>query len=619
MLDLYTAVLGLLILLPLLAKFFFPYFWLDLKNLIGYIRMGYRCRSYMQHTPPITFLEIFLARVKKYSDKPLVIFEDEVYSYRDIDRHSNQLARVLKDYVGLKEEETMAVFFKNIPAYLSVLIGLSKIGCTMACVNSNIRLKSLIHVLKSCKAKVLLSTPDFKDAIEDVLPTLNDEGIRVFYLSDDSPTEGVEALLKRVKLSSAESVPFSFRASVTPKSVCLYIFTSGTTGLPKAAVISQKKIITASHLFRLSGVHDKDVVYIPLPLYHGSGLIGLLGSIDMGATCVLRSKFSVSHYWDDCRRYHVTVIQYVGELMRYLCNAPKRDNDRDHRVRMAIGNGMRIEVWKEFLNRFGPIKIREIYGATEGTVGFINYTGKVGAVGRTNFFIKKLFNYKFVQYDVDSDQPVRDEKGLCITVPTGQAGLMVVKISETNPFEGYAGDYGNTEKKILRNVLKKGDCYFNTGDLLREDHEGFIYFHDRVGDTFRWKGENVATTEVEMTLVALDIIEEANVYGIPVPGHEGKIGMAAIRLKDGCPFDGKKLFIHTKDHLPSYAIPRFIRIQEKLEITGTFKLCKSHLLKDGFNPATISDPLFFLDDSEKNYIPMTEEIYSSILEKKRKL
>ncbi|ETE59917.1 Very long-chain acyl-CoA synthetase, partial [Ophiophagus hannah] len=574
MLDLYTAVLGLLILLPLLAKFFFPYFWLDLKNLIGYIRMGYRCRSYMQHIPPITFLDIFLARVKKYSDKPLIIFEDEVYSYRDIDRHSNQIARVLKDYVGLKEEETMAVFFRNIPAYLSVLIGLSKIGCTMACVNCNIRLKSLTHVLKSCKAKVLLSTPDLKDAIEDVLPTLNDEGIRVFYLSDDSPTEGVEALLKRVKLSSTESVPFSFRANVTPKSVSLYIFTSGTTGLPKAAVISQKKIIMASHLFRLSGIHDKDVVYIPLPLYHGSGLLGLLGNIDMGATCVLRPKFSVSHYWDDCRRYHVTVIQYVGELMRYLCNAPKRDNDRDHRVRIAIGNGMRKE---------------------------------------------KLFNYTFVQYDVDSDQPVRDEKGLCITVPTGQVGLMVVKISGTIPFEGYAGDYGNTEKKILRNVLKKGDSYFNTGDLLREDHEGFIYFHDRVGDTFRWKGENVATTEVEMTLVALDIIEEANVYGVPVPGHEGKIGMAAIRLKDGCPFDGKKLFIHTKDHLPSYAIPRFIRIQEKLEITGTFKLCKTHLLRDGFNPAIISDPLFFLDDSEKNYIPMTEEIYSSILEKKRKL
>ncbi|XP_070810096.1 long-chain fatty acid transport protein 2-like [Pituophis catenifer annectens] len=619
MLDLYTAVLGLLILLPLVGKFFFPYFWLDLKNLIQFMHMGYRCHTYMNRVPPITLLEIFLARVKKYSDKPLILFEDEVYSYRDIDRHSNQIARVLKDYVGLKEEDTMAVFFKNIPAYISVWIGLSKIGCTMACVNYNIRLKSLIHVLKSCKAKVLLSTPDLKDAIEDILPTLNDEGIRVFYLSEDSPTEGVEPLLKRIKLSSAESVPFSFRAKVTPKSVCLYIFTSGTTGLPKAAVISQKKAITAAHLFRLSSIHNKDVVYSPLPLYHSAGFLGLMGTIDLGATHVLRSKFSVSHYWDDCRRYHVTVIQYVGEMMRYLCNAPKRDNDRDHRVRMAIGNGMRIEVWKEFLNRFGPIKIFEVYGATEGIAGFMNYAGKVGAVGRTNFIYKKFLNYEFLQYDVDADQPVRDEKGLCIRVPTGQAGLLVMKISKTVPFEGYAGDHGNTEKKILRNVLKKGDSYFNTGDLLREDQEGFIYFHDRVGDTFRWKGENVATTEVEMTLAVLDIIEEVNVYGVPVPGHEGKIGMAAIRLKDGCPFDGKKLFMHTKDYLPSYAIPHFIRIQEKLEITGTFKQCKAQLVRDGFNPATISDPLFFLDHLEKNYTPMTEEIYNSILEKKRKL
>ncbi|XP_070810166.1 long-chain fatty acid transport protein 2-like [Pituophis catenifer annectens] len=397
MLDLYTAVLGLLILLPLVGKFFFPYFWLDLKNLIRYIFMGYRCYTYMKHVPPITFLEIFLARVKKYSDKPLILFEDEVYSYRDIDRHSNQIARVLKDYVGLKEEDTTAVFFKNIPAYISVWIGLSKIGCTMACVNYNIRLKSLIHVLKSCKAKVLLSTP--------------------------------------------------------------------------------------------------------------------------------------------------------GERIMWL----------------------------------------------------------------------KFLNYEFLQYDVDADQPVRDEKGLCIRVPTGQAGLLVMKINKAVPFDGYAGDHGNTEKKILRNVLKKGDSYFNTGDLLREDQEGFIYFHDRVGDTFRWKGENVATTEVEMTLAVLDIIEEVNVYGVPVPGHEGKIGMAAIRLKDGCPFDGKKLFMHTKDYLPSYAIPHFIRIQEKLEITGTFKQCKAQLVRDGFNPATISDPLFFLDHLEKNYTPMTEEIYNSILEKKRKL
>ncbi|KAL7977300.1 hypothetical protein Chor_009249 [Crotalus horridus] len=196
---------------------------------------------------------------------------------------------------------------------------------------------------------------------------------------------------------------------------------------------------------------------------------------------------------------------------------------------------------------------------------------------------------------------------------------MVIQISKAVPFEGYAGDYRNTEKKILRNVLKKGDSYFNTGDLLMEDHEGFIYFQDRVGDSFRWKGENVATTEVEMTLASLDIIEEVNVYGVPVPGHEGKIGMAAMRLKDGCPFDGKKLFIHTKDYLPSYAIPRFIRIQEKLEITGTFKQRKGQLVRDGFNPANIKDPFFFLDDSEKNYIPMTEEIYCSILEKKRKL
>ncbi|XP_013910094.1 PREDICTED: very long-chain acyl-CoA synthetase-like [Thamnophis sirtalis] len=620
MLHFYTILLGVLILVPLLANIFLPYLWLDLCFFFSLLWSGYKSQKSLQRNPPFTFLDSFLHKVLKHPEKPFILFEDEIYSYHDIDKRSNQMARVLKDYVRLKEGETMAVFLKNIPAYIWIWMGLEKIGCTMACINYNIRLKSLLHVLKTCNAKVLLTTPDFKNAIEDVLPDLKDEGLQVFYLSDDSPSDGVEALLGQIKLSSDEPVPASYRANVTINSISLYIFTSGTTGLPKAAIINQMKLLMISNLFFLCDINAKDIIYTPLPLYHSAALlVGIGGCIDVGATCVLGSKFSVSNFWNDCRRYQVSVIQYVGETMRYLCNAPKKDNDRDHSVRLAVGNGMRKEVWKEFLCRFGCLKIYEFYGATEGNLGFINYIGKVGAIGRISYLYKKMTKFELIQYDIDQNEVVRNEKGYCVPVAPGETGLLVGKITERTPFYGYAGDYQKTRKKILQDVLEKGDRYFNSGDLMMQDHDGFIYFQDRVGDTFRWKGENVATTEVETILVMLEFIQEANVYGVSVPGHEGKIGMAAIRLKEGESFDGKQLYEHTNNYLPNYAIPHFIRIQEALDITGTFKQCKTRMVKEEFDPTVITEPLFFLDNSEKNFVPLTLEIYHSITEKKRKL
>ncbi|NXN33915.1 S27A2 synthetase, partial [Nycticryphes semicollaris] len=357
------------------------------------------------------------------------------------------------------------------------------------------------------------------------------------------------------------------------------------------------KLMMVANLGRLCGLRPDDVIYTTLPLYHSAGLlIGVGGCFEVGATCVLRSKFSASQFWDDCRRYNVSVIQYVGELMRYLCNTPKRPNDREHGVRMALGNGLRAEVWKEFLQRFGPISIWEFYGATEGNAGFINYTGKIGAVGRANVFLKAFAPFELIKYNVEDDEPVRDERGLCIRVGPGETGLLVIKITKNTPFHGYAGDSQKTEKKVLRDVLVKGDAFFNSGDLLMIDHERFVYFQDRVGDTFRWKGENVATTEVEATLAMVDFIQEVNVYGVAVPGCEGRCGMAAIRLKTGATFRGQDLYNFTGDTLPAYAAPRFVRIQDALEVTGTFKQCKGNLVKEGFHPDVVKDPVFFRDD-----------------------
>ncbi|XP_006027540.1 bile acyl-CoA synthetase isoform X1 [Alligator sinensis] len=616
---LFIALTGLLLLLPLLG-IFFPYWWQDLTMCVATIRLGVRCLVCFIRRPAFTMLDMFLEKVRRHPKKPLLLFGDQVFTYQDIDRLSSKTARVLQGSLGLTEGDSVAVFLMNIPAYVWVWLGLAKIGCAMACLNYNIRSQSLLYSLVSCGTKVLLTSPDLKAAIEEILPSLQEKRIRVYYLSAESPTQGVEALQGQIESASAEPLPVDLRAKVSEKSTSVYIYTSGTTGLPKAAIITQRKLFLVAGIFGICGVTPKDVIYTTLPLYHSAALlIGIGGCLEVGATCVLRPKFSVSQFWDDCRRYHVTVIQYVGEVMRYLCNAPKRENERNHNVRLALGNGMRVEVWKEFLQRFGPVCICEFYGATEGNSGFVNYTGKIGSVGRDNPFLKKLAPYELIKYDVERDEPVRDERGYCIRVPTGEAGLLVTKITKAAPFSGYVGDQKKTEKKILRDVLKKGDLYFNSGDLLSIDHEGFVYFQDRVGDTFRWKGENVATTEVETTLAAMKFIQEVNVYGVPVPGHEGKIGMAAIRLTDSMAFEGEALYTHTKDYLPSYAIPRFVRLQDAMEITGTFKQCKGRLVKEGFDPTIIKDRLFFLDESKKCYVPMSHEMYKAILDKKLKL
>lgn len=286
---------------------------------------------------------------------------------------------------------------------------------------------------------------------------------------------------------------------------------------------------------------------------------------------------------------------------------------------MAVGNGLRGDVWKEFIKKFGDIHIYEFYAATEGNIGFMNYTRKIGAVGRVNYLQRKVVTYELIKYDVEKDEPVRDGNGYCIKVPKGEVGLLICKITRLTPFSGYAGGKTQTEKKKLKDVFKKGDLYFNSGDLLMIDHDNFIYFHDRVGDTFRWKGENVATTEVADILGLVDFIQEVNVYGVPVPGHEGRIGMASIKMKEDREFDGKKLFKHVVDYLPSYARPRFLRIQDIIEITGTFKHRKVTLVEEGFNPTVIKDALYFLDEKAEMYVPMTEDIYNAISEKSLKL
>ncbi|XP_061077759.1 long-chain fatty acid transport protein 2-like [Conger conger] len=605
---------------PLVLKMFCPYFWDDLSYLMKLVRILVKFGKRRRRKPLFLVMDRFFEQTSNHPDRPFIVFEDKSFSYRDADKTSNKIANALQKYTELKEGDTVALYMGNEPAFIFTWLALAKLGCPVALLNNNIKSKSLLHCFGCCGAKLLIAATELQGAVEDVLPSLHELGVSVFIMSKECSSQGMESLVDKAEEAEDRPISPSRRAHLTSKSPAVYIYTSGTTGLPKAALINQERLLVSMAVLASNGVTPDDVFYINLPLYHAAGfIIGFIGCVETGSTIILRRKFSASQFWEDCRKHKVTVIQYIGEVLRYLCNTPKRDNDRDHKVRLAIGNGVRAEVWKEFLNRFGDIQVREFYAATEGNVGFVNYTRKIGAIGRVNYFHRKIFPYALIKYDAEREEPVRDQRGLCIEAEKGETGLLVSRITKIAPFVGYAGNDQQTEKKRLRDVFQKGDLYFNTGDLLRIDHQNFIYFQDRVGDTFRWKGENVATTEVSDVLAMADCIQEANVYGVKVPGLEGRIGMAAITLKAGAEFDPVGVFSQVSSYLPAYAWPRFLRIQDFLEITGTFKQMKVKLVGEGFSPSAVFDPLYFLDEKEKCYVPMTQQIYSSIESKTIKL
>uniref|UniRef100_A0A8C5L822 long-chain-fatty-acid--CoA ligase n=1 Tax=Jaculus jaculus TaxID=51337 RepID=A0A8C5L822_JACJA len=615
----WLAALGAgLFLLHLGQKLLFPYFWDDFWFLLKVVRFGTRMSLNKCRGELVTMLDKFLSHAERQPQKPFLIYEGHTYTYQEVDKRSNRVAHVFLNHSSLKRGDVVALLMSNEPDFVHVWFGLSKLGCVVAFLNCNVRAGSLLHCVRTCEPAALVVGGDLLGSVEEILPSLPKE-VTIWGMKD-SVSQGIISLKEKLSTSSDKPVPRCLHATSSLKSTCLYIFTSGTTGLPKAAVISQLQALKGSAGLWAFGCTADDIVYITLPLYHSSGsLLGIGGCIELGATCVLKKKFSASQFWNDCRKYNVTVFQYIGELCRYLCKQPKREGEQNHQVRLAVGNGIRSDVWRQFLDRFGNIKMCELYGATEGNICFMNHTGKIGSVGRTNFFYKLLFPFELIKYDFQKDEPMRNEQGWCSRVKKGAPGLLISRVNTKNPFFGYAGCYKHTQNKLLVDVFKKGDVYFNTGDLMVQDQENFLYFWDRTGDTFRWKGENVATTEVADVIGMLDFIQETNVYGVAVSGYEGKVGMASIILKPNKWLDLKKVYEQVLTSLPAYACPRFLRIQEKMETTGTFKLQKAQLVEEGFSLLKISDPLYFMDNLKKSYVSLTKEIYDQIMSGEIKL
>ncbi|XP_019779910.1 long-chain fatty acid transport protein 6 isoform X6 [Tursiops truncatus] len=413
-----------MVFLSFMQKLLYPYFWDDFWYLLKVVHCGLRLEMYRLKGELVTVLDKFLMHVRKQPQKPFIIYEGDIYTYQDVDKRSSRVAHVFLNHSTLKRGDTVALLMSNEPDFIHVWFGLAKLGCVVAFLNSNIRYVSLLHCIRSCEPRALVVGADLLETIEEILPSLPAD-ISVWAMKESVP-QGIISLKEKLSTASDSQVPHSHHAASNLKTPYLYIFTSGTTGLPKAAVICQLQAMKSSAGLWAFGCTSNDIIYISLPLYHSAGsLLGIGGCIELGATCVLKKKFSASQFWNDCKKYNVTVFQYIGELCRYLCKQPKREGEKDHRVRLAVGNGIRSDVWREFLDRFGNIKMCELYGATEGNICFMNHTGKIGSVGRANFLHKLFFAFDLIKYDFQKDEPIRNEHSWCSRVKKDGKGKIL--------------------------------------------------------------------------------------------------------------------------------------------------------------------------------------------------
>jgi fatty-acyl-CoA synthase len=556
-----------------------------------------------------TVADAFEERAKRFTNAPALISEDRSISYGELDRAANQVARWAREQ-GLGTGDVVAQLMGNRPEFVIHWLGLAKLGVVTALINTNLSGRPLAHSLEVSGARQLILDASLHESFSSAR---NELALPLEVWSSGGIVEGASDLDAERARQPGRALPARVRADLRSEDDLFYIYTSGTTGLPKAAHFSHQRFLAAAiGGMTVSALRPSDRIYIVLPLYHtAGGVMALGGSLLAGAAAVIARRFSASRFWDDCLRHDVTVFQYIGELCRYLLNGPPHPDEQRHRIRLCIGNGLRAEVWEPFQKRFAIPRILEFYGATEGNVSFANLDGKVGSVGRMPELLRQGAGIHLVRFDVEREEVVRDADGFCIECDVDEPGEAIGRLSRLVRFEGYS-DTRASEKKILRDVFRRGDAYFRTGDLLRRDDDDYFYFVDRIGDTFRWKGENVSTGEVGEFLSSCPSVKEANVYGVHVPGADGRAGMASLVVAED--FDLEDFGLRVQAELPSYARPLFLRIEPRIEITGTFKHRKVEAVKQGFDPGTISDPLFFFDAKEGRYLPLDEAIHRRIVE-----
>lgn len=539
----------------------------------------------------------FAKAVKANPNATAIKFEDMQLTYKQFDEWSNQLANYLLNK-GLKKGDVFSVALENRPELLCACMAAAKTGTIAALINTSQTGKVLIHSINLVKPKLVIVGAEMTEAFQQIKEDIavSDNSYLWWEDSDtynnqqdtDQVPQGMNSLGPLIHEQS-KVIPATSKDAYAKDSL-LYIFTSGTTGLPKAVVFNHSRWMKAYGVFgHTLNLTNKDTIYVPLPLYHGTGIIVCWSSAIAGSSAIaLRRKFSATNFWQDIHKFNATSFGYVGELCRYLLDTPPDQFEKNNPVTKMIGNGLRTSIWKEFKDRFGIEEVLEVYAASEGNIGFSNIFNFDNTVGFCPL------PYKLVAYDQEADEPVRDKDGFMQEVKVGEVGLLLGEITPKAPFEGYT-DPEKTKSKIFDDVLVKGDSYFNTGDLMRGIGFRHCQFVDRVGDTFRWRGENVSTTEVENIIAECEGVGEAIVYGVEIKGTNGRAGMAAITLHDGINFDDayqKALLAQLTRHLPTYAVPVFIRLQDCLETTGTFKYSKNKLKEVGFDSSKTDDKLW---------------------------
>mmetsp|Transcript_16508 Transcript_16508/g.36472 ORF Transcript_16508/g.36472 Transcript_16508/m.36472 type:complete len:636 (+) Transcript_16508:47-1954(+) len=584
--------------------------------------------------PEYSIVDVWLESMAKQPKKDFIIFENRRMTFMDAERTSNQMAHWLLGK-GLQSGDTVALDMENKPEFVCWWLAAAKIGVKVALLNYNLKKKALSHSVNVSHSKGIICDVDTEAAVADIQ---GDLGAEVFYWGSKTPlhvkTEHTVNYDDLLGISS-ELPDKKHRAGIRFKDIFGYIYTSGTTGLPKAANIMHLKIYTMGASFAaIGGVNSKDVVYTCLPIYHSAGGgIGVMMSIITGATLCLSRKFSNSRFWREISENDCTVVQYIGELCRYLVNYAKANPDVykiKHKLRMAVGNGLRPEVWDDFQDGFAIDQVAEFYGATEGNGALINLCHRSdkasrGAVGRAGALITKVQGFKIAKFDVENEEPVRGKDGRCVECAPGEAGELLMPILQgksTTEFVGYT-DEKATAKKLISDAFEKGDQYFRSGDLLRKDEKGYFFFVDRIGDTFRWKGENVSTMEVSEVVSEFPGIAEANVFGVKVPGvQDGRACLAAVTLQEGADIDFAAFKKHIADNLPTYARPLFLRYlpAEGGPSTGTFKQQKVALRDQGVDPSKVGgDPLHWLNPATGSYEPFTQALHEDLEAGKAKL
>jgi citronellyl-CoA synthetase len=543
-----------------------------------------------------------------------ILQDDVLLTYAQVNQWANRIAHYLSAQ-GIGKGDVVAVFIENRPELLVTILALAKLGAVSALLNTSQTRDTLIHSVNLVAPVAIVLGEELQPAFAAIREQVSIPAQRTWFIADRDTyshpgiaPEGYVNLISASADACTENPPSS--GEVFFDDPCFYIYTSGTTGLPKAGVFKHGRWMRSSASFGLIALNmcPNDVVYCTLPLYHATGLCVCWGSAINGASgFAIRRKFSASQFWPDVRRYNATTLGYVGELCRYLVDQPPSADDSRHAVRKMIGNGLRPGAWAEFKTRFAVEHICELYAASDGNIGFSNILNFDNTIGFS------LMAWELVAYDHDSGQPLRSADGFMRKVGKGEQGLLLARIDEKAPLDGYT-DPQKTAKVVLHDVFSKGDRFFNTGDLLRNIGFGHAQFVDRLGDTYRWKGENVSTTEVENLLLQHPHISEAVAYGVEVRNTNGRAGMAAITPAESlATLDFAELLAFARQRMPAYAVPLFLRVKVKMETTGTFKYQKTRLKNEGFDPGqTGDDPIYAWLPGTQTYVQVTDEILADI-------